>query len=150
MSLLQLNLNLSAAATIGLAQSGVRSRLRGLRIFPRSRCNTNFGFGVLPAAGVCILAIIEDAQRREMGEKLDKIEAAAIVTPVDMFRSDVMAAPADASLNALNVELRIRQADVPDVNFDALRLSPQDDIVPQFLEGEGKQGNERASTNTDV
>jgi len=47
----QLRLNLSAAATIGFAQSGVCLRLRGFSIFPRSMCNTNFGLGVLPAAG---------------------------------------------------------------------------------------------------
>ncbi len=47
----QRKFNLSAAATMGFAQSGVCVRSPGLRIFPRSMWSTTMGLGVLPAAG---------------------------------------------------------------------------------------------------
>ncbi len=50
-SFLQLAVSFSAAATMGFAQFGVLLRLRRLRIFPFSMCNTSLGFGILPAAG---------------------------------------------------------------------------------------------------
>ena len=106
---------------MGFAQAGVCLRSRGLQIFPRIHVEHEFGLGSFTGGGVGVGAVVVDTQRSEAGHQLDQVKPAVLEAPVDMLSSDIVAATLDASLDSFDVQLRIGQADVPDIGLDALR-----------------------------
>jgi hypothetical protein len=71
--------------------------------------------------GVCIGAIVVNAQSRESGKERDKIETAVFVALEDIRLGNVVTAPAHASLDALDMKVRIGKTYIPNVNLDTLR-----------------------------
>jgi len=71
--------------------------------------------------GVCIGAIVVNAQSRESGKERDEIETAVFVAPEDILLGDVVTSPAHASLDALDMKVRIGKTYIPDVNLDTFR-----------------------------
>jgi len=57
--------------------------------------------------GVCIVAIVVNAQSSESGKERDEIETAVFVAPEDIQLGDVVTSPAHASLDALDMKVRI-------------------------------------------
>ncbi len=72
-----------------------------------------------PACGrVRIGAVVMDTQRGEVRQQIDEIEAAVLVTPADVGFGNVVTALLDPRLHAREVQLRAREAGVPDVDLE--------------------------------
>src|SRR5207245_10970077 len=64
-------------------------------------------------------AVFVDTDRGEQGQQLDEVQSAVTIAAADVGFGNVMAAAANASTHALDVELCACEAGVPDVNLDA-------------------------------
>jgi len=61
------------------------------------------------------------SQSREPGQELDEVETAVVVALANLLRGNIVAAPADAGLDAFDVKFWSRKAHVPDINIETLR-----------------------------